>query len=106
MLRVKPPPNIRTITPLSPTGTRSSYPIFLRRCTTSPRSPTPSRLPWLSIRNTQLRFSTKQGDDYKLIGVMYTATKRFTEDQLNERIPLSVAQWHQHTNFCRPPDDR
>jgi len=48
----------------------------------------------------------KHGDDYKLIGVMYTAPKRFTEAQLNERIPLSVAQWHQHTNFCRPPDDR
>ena len=34
---------------------------------------------------------------------MYTAPKRFTEDQLNERIPLSVAQWHEHVNFCMPP---
>ena len=47
----------------------------------------------------------KHGDDYKLIGVMYTAPKRFTEDQLDERIPLSVAQWHEHVNFCRPPAD-
>ena len=45
----------------------------------------------------------KHGDDYKLIGVMYTAPKRLTEDQLDERIPLSVAQWHEHVNFCRPP---
>jgi len=45
----------------------------------------------------------KHGDDYKLIGVMYTAPKRFTEDQLAERIPLSVAQWHEHVNFCAPP---
>jgi len=45
----------------------------------------------------------RHGDDYKLIGVMYTAPKRFTEDQLDERIPLSVAQWHEHVNFCRPP---
>jgi len=45
----------------------------------------------------------KQGNDYKLIGVMYTAPKRLTEDQLDERIPLSVAQWHEHVNFCRPP---
>jgi len=45
----------------------------------------------------------KHGNDYKLIGVMYTAPKRFTEDQLDERIPLSVAQWHEHVNFCRPP---
>jgi hypothetical protein len=48
----------------------------------------------------------KHGDDYKLIGVMYTAPKRFTEDQLDERIPLSVAQWHEHVNFCAPPADR
>ena len=48
----------------------------------------------------------KQGDGYKLIGVMYTAPKRFTEDDLNERIPLSIAQWHEHVNFCKAPDDR
>lgn len=45
----------------------------------------------------------KRGRDYKLIGAMYTAPNRFTEDQLNDRIPLSVAQWHQHVNLCRPP---
>lgn len=45
----------------------------------------------------------KHGDDYKLIGVMYTAPKRFSEDQLDERIPLSVAQWHEHVNFCLAP---
>ena len=48
----------------------------------------------------------KQGNDYKLIGVMYTAPKRFGEDELNQRIPLSVAQWHEHVNFCVPPPDR
>jgi hypothetical protein len=45
----------------------------------------------------------KHGDDYKLIGVMYTAPKRFTEDELDERIPLSIAQWHEHVNFCAAP---
>jgi hypothetical protein len=48
----------------------------------------------------------KHGDDYKLIGVMYTAPKVFTEEQLDERIPLSVAQWHEHVNFCAPPADK
>ena len=48
----------------------------------------------------------KHGDDYKLIGVMYTAPKRFTEDELDERIPLSIAQWHEHVNFCKPPAGR
>ena len=45
----------------------------------------------------------KQGDGYKLVGVMYTAPKRLNEDELNERIPLSIAQWHEHVNFCAPP---
>ncbi len=45
----------------------------------------------------------KHGDGYALIGAMYTAPVRFTEEQLNERIPLSVAQWHLHVNMCKPP---
>ena len=48
----------------------------------------------------------KHGDDYKLIGVMYTAPKRLGEDQLDERIPLSIAQWHEHVNFCAAPAGR
>jgi hypothetical protein len=48
----------------------------------------------------------KHGEDYKLIGVMYTAPKRLGEDQLDERIPLSVAQWHEHVNFCAAPAGR
>ena len=45
----------------------------------------------------------KSGDTYKLIGAMYTAPARFSEDELDKRVPLSVAQWHQHVNLCRPP---
>jgi hypothetical protein len=48
----------------------------------------------------------KHGDDYKLIGAMYTAPKRFTEDDLDARIPLSIAQWHEHVNFCTAPIGR
>jgi hypothetical protein len=48
----------------------------------------------------------KHGEDYKLVGVMYTAPKRFNEDDLDQRIPLSVAQWHEHVNLCMPPEDR
>jgi hypothetical protein len=48
----------------------------------------------------------KDGDGYRLAGVMYTAPKRFTEDDLNQRIPLSIAQWHEHVNFCRAPEGR
>jgi hypothetical protein len=48
----------------------------------------------------------KQGEGYKLIGVMYTAPKTFTEEELDERIPLSIAQWHAHVNLCLPPPDQ
>ncbi len=48
----------------------------------------------------------KNGDGYKLIGVMYTAKKTASEDELNSRIPLSVAQWHAHVNLCAPPPEK
>jgi hypothetical protein len=48
----------------------------------------------------------KTGDAYTLIGLMYTAPKNASEDELNNRIPLSVAQWHAHVNMCMPPQDR
>jgi len=43
---------------------------------------------------------------YKLEGVMYTARVHETEEELNRRIPLSIARWHQHANFCAAPADR
>src|ERR1700689_3616178 len=42
----------------------------------------------------------KEGDGYRLVGVMYTAPKRYNEDDRNQRIPLSIAQWHEHVNYC------
>lgn len=55
-------------------------------------------------RPTSLLYE-KHGDDYKLIGVMYTAPKRMSEDDLDKRIPLSLAEWHEHVNLCMPPKD-
>lgn len=56
-------------------------------------------------RPTSLLYE-KTGDNYKLIGVMYTAPKDASEDELNSRIPLSIAQWHAHVNLCLPPRDQ
>jgi hypothetical protein len=44
--------------------------------------------------------------EYKLEGVMYTANPDATEDELNHRIPLSIARWHRHVNVCWAPADR
>ncbi|MGC1965044.1 MAG: hypothetical protein WA673_01210 [Candidatus Acidiferrales bacterium] len=42
----------------------------------------------------------KTNDGYELVGAMYTARRNATEEDLNARIPLSVARWHKHVNFC------
>ncbi|MGB7435650.1 MAG: hypothetical protein WBR26_22820 [Candidatus Acidiferrum sp.] len=53
-------------------------------------------------RPTSLLYK-KTANGYELVGAMYTMPKRATEDQLNQRVPLSVATWHQHINLCLPP---
>jgi hypothetical protein len=55
-------------------------------------------------RPTSLLYK-KTATGYELVGAMYTMPKRATEEQLNERVPLSVAAWHLHTNLCLPPRD-
>jgi hypothetical protein len=46
----------------------------------------------------------KRGDDGKLrlVGAMYTMPKRARLSQLDERVPLSIARWHKHVNWCVP----
>ena len=44
----------------------------------------------------------KTADGYELEGAMFTAPKWASEKDLNERIPLSIAQWHAHVNICLP----
>jgi hypothetical protein len=53
-------------------------------------------------RPTSLLYK-KTATGYELVGAMYTMPKRATEEQLNERVPLSIAMWHLHTNLCIPP---
>jgi hypothetical protein len=38
----------------------------------------------------------------ELIGAMYTAPRHFSEDRLDQRVPLSMGRWHQHVNICLP----
>ena len=66
---------------------------------------------WNAVRNiggfdaarpTSLLYKKTEAGDFVLVGATYTASKRTTEDELNARIPLSIAQWHQHINICVP----
>jgi hypothetical protein len=52
-------------------------------------------------RPTSLLYRRK-GGEYTLVGAMYTAPKRATEDQLHSRVPLNIATWHAHVNICMP----
>jgi hypothetical protein len=51
---------------------------------------------------TSLLYSKTGDSTYRLIGAMYTAPKRASLAELDSRVPLSVAQWHMHTNWCLP----
>ena len=53
-------------------------------------------------RPTSLLYK-KSGDGYELVGAMYTMPKRASQEQLDQRVPLSMAMWHLHTNLCLPP---
>ena len=52
-----------------------------------------------AARPTSLLYK-KTKDGYELVGAMYTAPRNATLDDLNARVPLSVARWHKHVNFC------
>ncbi len=44
---------------------------------------------------------TPQG--MQAVGVMYIARQDATADQLNAVVPLSIATWHRHVDFCGGP---
>jgi len=67
---------------------------------------------WNALRNqlgfdparpTSLLYKKDAAGQFHLIGAMYTASRRTSEDALNDRVPLSVARWHRHVNWCITP---
>jgi hypothetical protein len=55
------------------------------------------------LKPTSLLYKKNADGGYTLVGAMYTDRVTASEDELNERIPLSIARWHQHVNFCKAP---
>lgn len=53
-------------------------------------------------RPTSLLYTKGADGRFALVGAMYTAPKRFDLAQLDARVPLSVARWHRHVNWCVP----
>jgi hypothetical protein len=52
---------------------------------------------------TSLLYKKTPDGGYKLVGAMYTDRVTAGQDELDQRIPLSIARWHQHVNFCKAP---
>lgn len=56
-----------------------------------------------STKPTSLLYRKTSGGNLVLVGVMYMAPARFSEEQLDQRYPTSVAPWHLHANICLAP---
>jgi hypothetical protein len=63
-----------------------------------------SRLHFDPLKPTSLLYTKTADGGYKLVGAMYTDRVDATEEEINERVPLSIARWHQHINFCKAPE--
>jgi len=57
----------------------------------------------LSLERPTSLLYVRESVGYRLTGVMLTAPASASLDELDRRVPLSVAQWHLHVNFCLPP---
>ena len=56
-----------------------------------------------AAKPTSLLYREDANGHFELVGAMYTAPARTTYADLDARIPLSVARWHEHVNWCLPP---
>lgn len=65
-----------------------------------------ARLTFDPAAPTSLLYRDGPDGKLELIGVMYTAPASASLEDLDQRIPLSIARWHQHTNLCLPPVSR
>ena len=53
-------------------------------------------------RPTSLLYKKDSTGKLVLVGAMFTAPKRFDLEKLDARVPLSIARWHKHVNWCLP----
>ena len=56
-----------------------------------------------ATRPTSILYQHDATGKLKLVGAMYTAPRRTRLARLDDRIPLSIARWHKHVNWCTPP---
>ncbi|HEX9217401.1 MAG TPA: hypothetical protein VF864_10535 [Gemmatimonadales bacterium] len=54
-------------------------------------------------RPTSLLYQAGSDGSLTLVGAMFTAPPQTSDADLDARLPLSIARWHQHINWCLPP---
>jgi hypothetical protein len=55
-----------------------------------------------ATKPTSILYSRGADGALHLVGAMYTMPKNAKLDRLNDRVPLSIARWHKHVNWCVP----
>lgn len=55
-----------------------------------------------AAKPTSLLYEKDAAGKMQLVGAMYTMPKRASLSRLDGRIPLSIARWHKHVNWCLP----
>ena len=53
-------------------------------------------------RPTSLLYERAADSSLTLVGAMFTAPPQTSDGELDARVPLSIARWHQHINWCLP----
>lgn len=52
---------------------------------------------------TSLLYRRNGDGELELLGAMYVAPRRASLEDLDARVPLSMARWHAHIDVCLPP---
>ena len=55
-----------------------------------------------AAKPTAILYKKDSAGKMKLVGAMYTMPKGASVDRLDKRVPLGIAEWHEHINICLP----
>ena len=61
---------------------------------------------WDPAAPSSLLYRRTPAGSIELIGAMYMASPQASLEELDARVPLSVARWHKHVNYCFPDERR
>jgi hypothetical protein len=61
--------------------------------------------PFDATKPISLLYKKDEKGEMTLVGVMYSALPTSTPEELDARLPTSIANWHEHVNFCAANPD-